>query len=529
MARFTWPWFRGERFSSWSVGDPAFAAWLRGEEADGSAEVVTPYTVLGLSAVLRSVSVISTTIAGLPLRTYERQGNEKERVSSVFDDPYPGIDGMTPFAWVETVLIHLLLWRNAYLWHDARDTRTGDITVYRPINPDAISKVELVNGRKEFTYTDAAGAKQVVGSEMLTHIPGPSLDGAVGHPFLASARAIFSGAISGDKAAQVTLRRGIRLAGLLVPEEGEEVDETEGNAILEQLRSRVVGREHAGDVALINRRMKLQPWTPNNIEMQWAETRQMVLGEIERLFGMPPHLLADTEKQTSWGTGVAEQNLGLSRYTLRGWSDRIEQTLSRRLPDGEFCEFDYVGLLQGTPADEIGLLIDQVSAGILTVDEARRIRNLPPLTAAQKRAMKPPAPPPPVVQAMPDPEPVAASAERDGLSFMRWLDERPAPVVNVTTPAIRNEFTVTPAPVTVAIPDVSVTVEPAAAPEVTVNVEPTPVSVAAAEVTVNVEPTPVTVEAPEVTVNVPEQRATTKRVIREGGQITRIIEEPTDG
>jgi HK97 family phage portal protein len=389
MARFTWPWSRGERFSSWSVGDPAFAAWLRGEETDTS-ESVTPYTVLGLSAVLRSVSVISTTIAGLPLRTYERQGAEKARVSSVFDDPYPGIDGMTPFAWVETVLIHLLLWRNAYLWHDARDTRTGDITIYRPINPDAISKVELVNGRKEFTYTDAAGAKQVVGSEMLTHIPGPSLDGAIGHPLLASARAIFSGAISGDKAAQVTLRRGIRLAGLLVPEEGEEVDETEGQAILEQLRARVVGREHAGDVALINRRMKLQPWTPNNIEMQWAETRQMVLGEIERLFGMPPHLLADTEKQTSWGTGVAEQNLGLSRYTLRGWSDRIEQTLSRRLPAGEFCEFDYAGLLQGTPAAEIGLLIDQVGAGILTVDEARRIRNLPPLTAAQKRAMKPP-------------------------------------------------------------------------------------------------------------------------------------------
>jgi HK97 family phage portal protein len=400
MARFTWPWARREQFSSWSVGDPAFAAWLRGTEGDG--EIVTPYTVLGLSAVLRSVSVISTTIAGLPLRTYERSGDERDRVPSVFDDPYPGIDGMTPFSWVETILIHLLLWRNAYLWHDARDTRSGDVTVYRPILPDAISKVELVGGRKEFTYTDAAGTKQVVGSEMLTHIPGPSLDGAIGHPLLASARAIFSGAISGDKAAQLTLRRGIRLAGLLVPEEGEEVDETEGQAILEQLRAKVVGREHAGDVAVINRRMKLQPWTPNNIEMQWAETRQAVLGEIERLFGMPPHLLADTEKQTSWGTGVAEQNLGLARYTLRGWSDRIEQVLTRRLPPDQFCEFDYKGLLQGTPAQEIGLVIEQVTAGLLTIDEGRRLMNRPPLTRAQKAAMKPPAP---VVSAPPVPDP----------------------------------------------------------------------------------------------------------------------------
>jgi HK97 family phage portal protein len=396
MARFSWPWSRPERFdSSWSIADSAFAAWLSGD-IDGPSETVTPYTVLGLSAVLRSVSVISTTIAGLPLRTYERQGDERVRAPAVFDDPWPGVDGMTPFAWTETLLIHLLLWRRAYLWHEARDVRTGEVTVYRPVPPDLITKTERVGGRMQFTYRDANGETQTVGSETITHIPGPSLDGVEGHPLLSGARAIFSGAISGDKAAQVTLRRGIRLAGLLVPEAGEEVDETEAKAILENLRAKVVGRENAGDVAVINRRMKLQPWTPNNIEMQWAETRQAVLGEIERLFGMPPHLLADTEKQTSWGTGVAEQNLGLARYTLRGWSDRLEQALTRRLPVGQFCEFDYKGLLQGTPAQEIELLIAQVQAGLLTVDEARRILNRPSLTRAQLNALRPtPSPPSP--------------------------------------------------------------------------------------------------------------------------------------
>ena len=392
MARFSWPWSRREAFSRWTLTDTeAFAAWLRGEDSDGASEVVTPYTVLGLSAVLRSVSVISTTIAGLPLRTYERQGAERERVPSVFDDPWPGIEGMTPFAWTETLLIHLLLWRRAYLWHGSRDMRTGDVTVYQPIPPDAITKTERVDGLMRFTYRDSAGDAQTVGSETITHIPGPSLDAVEGHPLLSGARAIFSGAISGDKAAPEGDLRGIRLAGLLVPEAGEEVDDTEAAAILESLRSKVVGRENAGDVAVINRRMKLQPWTPNNIEMQWAETRQAVLGEIARLFGMPPHLLADTEKQTSWGTGVAEQNLGLARYTLRGWSDRLEQSLSRRLPADRFCEFDYKGLLQGTPAQEIELLIAQVNAGLLTVDEARRILNRPPLTAAQKSTAPLPA------------------------------------------------------------------------------------------------------------------------------------------
>jgi phage portal protein BeeE len=110
------------------------------------------------------------------------------------------------------------------------------------------------------------------------------------------------------------------------------------------------------------------------------EARDFAIAECGRLFGIPPHLLNDIEKQSSWGTGVAEQNLGLARYTLKGWSSRIEQALTRELPPGQFVEFDYAGLLQGTPEKEIRLLIEQKDAGILTLPEVRRIRNLPPLS-----------------------------------------------------------------------------------------------------------------------------------------------------
>lgn len=382
-----------EQFSqSLSISDPRLAAWFG--ITDDASESVTAYTVMGLSAVIRAVQVISGTIAGLPFRAYERQGEDRVRIPSVFDDPYPGIDGMTPFAWVETVLIHLLLWRETYLWHESINSQ-GTITAYRPIIPSAFAPVKRSGGKRIFTYTDPdTHEKKEVGSEQVTYIPGPSLDGVCGHPLLGPARAVFSAAISGDKTAQSVLRRGIRLAGLVTPAEGEEIDTDEGAAILENLRAKTVGREHAGDIAFVNRHLKLQPWQPNNIEAQWHETREDVLGEIGRLFGLPPHLLNDTEKQTSWGTGVSEQNLGLARYTLMGWTSRIEQTLSRRLGANQFLEFDYKGLLQGTPAEEIELLIQQVEAKLLTRDEARQVMNRPPLTAAQKLELDGPAPSP---------------------------------------------------------------------------------------------------------------------------------------
>lgn len=394
-----------EQFSQqWSISDPAFAAWWLG--TDETSEAVTPYTVMGLSAVIRAVQIISTTIAGLPFRTYERQAEDRTRIPSVFDDPYPGIDGMTPFAWVETVLIHLLLWRECFLWHDKIDSN-GNITAYRPIIPSAFEPVKRVDGRRVFTYTDPdSNEKREVGSEQVTYIPGPSLDGVRGHPLLGPARAVFSAAISGDKTAQAVLRRGIRIAGLATPRDGEEIDATEGQAIVEKLRQTMLGRENAGDIVFVNRHVKVDPWQPTPAESQWHETRSDVLGEIGRLFGIAPHLLNDTEKQTSWGTGVAEQNLGLSRYTLMGWTSRIEQTLSRRLERDQFLEFDYKGLLQGTPAEEIKLLLEQTGGKpVLTVDEARKVMNLPPLTPAQKRELAPaPAAPTP----LPVPNEVAA-------------------------------------------------------------------------------------------------------------------------
>jgi HK97 family phage portal protein len=391
MARFTLPWQRREQFSDSISTIESWASWLSG--SPDTLEAVTPYSVLGLSAVLRSVSVISTTIADLPLRTYERSGDERQVIPSVFDDPLPGLEGQTPFAWVETVLIHLLLWRNAYLFHEKVDS-AGIVTRYRPLLPSVIQSVKLIDGKKVFKYQNDAGEINEVGTEQITHIPGPSLDGVTGHPLLWAARNIFSAAISGDKAAARTLSQGIRLAGLLTPSaEGEDIDPSEGAEIVKALAPQLVGADNAGKIAFINRRLKLEPWSPTNVESQWHETRTEILGEVGRLFGVPAHLLNDTEKQTSWGTGVAEQNLGLARYTLKGWSTRIEQGLSRRLPSEQFVEFDYKGLLQGTPAQEIELLLSQVKGGLLTKDEARKILNLPPLTKAQKAELAPPAPP----------------------------------------------------------------------------------------------------------------------------------------
>ncbi len=104
--------------------------------------------------------------------------------------------------------------------------------------------------------------------------------------------------------------------------------------------------------------------------------------------GIPRELLNESGA-SSWGSGIQELVRAFARFTLASWTTRIEQRLSRLLPDSQFVEFDYSSFLQPSPEIEINLLLQQVAAGLITVNEARAIRNMPPLPAAATSEVSP--------------------------------------------------------------------------------------------------------------------------------------------
>ena len=66
-------------------------------------------------------------------------------------------------------------------------------------------------------------------------------------------------------------------------------------------------------------------------DAEFIETRKFELGEIARIFGVPPHMIGDTEKSTSWGSGIEQQNLGFLTYSLMPWISRLERVATRML------------------------------------------------------------------------------------------------------------------------------------------------------------------------------------------------------
>lgn len=376
-----WPWQkRDEPRALISISDPVLAGYFGVGNASYAGVAVGESTALGISAVYRAVALISQTIASLPARSLRDAGDgRRERVTSFLDNPSGDLNGPTPFEFWETVYLHLLLHGNAFLAHVRNGG--GGLAGLVPIHPLQV-QVEWQRdgagkptGRKAYTATLDDGQRKTYTDETMTHIPAMCLDGLRGLSPIAIARNSLGTAVAGDRAAAKMFSDGAMFSGIVTPE--EDVTEDEVKRIKAGLNRTVTGWENASTVAVVNRKLKFTQWSMSMEDAQFLQSRQFQVEEVARWYGIPPFALMQTEKQTSWGTGIESQQRGLGRTVLAPWAVRVQQRVSRLLPAPRLFEWDFAGLERSDPTTEIRLLLEQIRGGLITVNEARAIRNMP--------------------------------------------------------------------------------------------------------------------------------------------------------
>jgi HK97 family phage portal protein len=412
------------RASLRSISDPRLAELFSWGFPNYSGESVNESSALGISAVWRAVSLISGTLAMLPMRSIrEIRPGEYQRTASFLDNP-GGPDGPTPMEWRETVFAHLLLHGNAFLAHIYGGA--GQLIGLSPLHPLAVN-IELPSpddevqpkGGKWFYATLIDGSRERFDATTMTHVMGLSLDGIRGLSCIEVGRNSFGTAMAGDRAASSMFGQGLTVAGLVTPDE-DEPDWEDAGAIKAEVNGALTGGENAGKVAVINRKLKFQQMQMSAEDAQFLQSRQFSIEEIARWFGVPPFELMQTEKQTSWGTGIEAQQRGLGRTVLAPWATRLEQRLSRLLPQPRFVEFDFSGLERPSPDVEIKLLLEETDGGLMTINEARAVRNLAPVPGGDILRIH-------GVPLQPEPEPEKTPAEQ--------TEETPAPAQEETTDA----------------------------------------------------------------------------------------------
>jgi HK97 family phage portal protein len=387
--RRVWP-FKSrpqKRAGAWTLADPRMAMHFGYSLADDDL-AVTERSALGLSAFWRAGSLISGTIATLPLGSFRETDGELQPVPSWLDDPGKAVD-LTPFEWKEMSTWHLFLGGDCFLYLIRNGA--GAVIGAQPVHASCVS-VEWITeddrkrlglvGRKKFSIVLEDGHMlNNLDSTRVLQIMGPSLDGLRGMSVLTIGRLSLSTAIAGDVAAKRLFRDGGRISMIATPDE----DFEEGDA--EAVHADLVGKmrdPESGGIAVPNRRLKLQPWSMSATDAEFLAQRAFGIEEVARWTGVPPHLLMQTDKQTSWGTGVAEQNLGLRQYNLMGYTSRMESRFGLLTPKGQMSRFDYAELERPSPKDEASLWADKYQKGLCKLNEARVGIGLPKVPGGER-------------------------------------------------------------------------------------------------------------------------------------------------
>lgn len=359
-------------------------------------ESVTLDTVSAIPTYWRCVSLMSTIIAGCPLRAYKREG-KKEVFPDILSTTNENMR-YTQFELWELVIAHLMTWGNAFVLK-YRDPTVGrnatvppsmrTITDLRPIDPARVSvKFDAKTKEKIFEITKIAenGVEIVNGPPIILttyevmHIAGLGFDGVQGVGPVSNFIRTLGTSIAADKLAARFYSAGTMLSGI-VQVRAPLTSQEQADAIRSRWIQKSGGVAHGGDVAVLDADTTFVPLTIPPDQLQFLESRRWQTTEIARMFGIPPHLVGDVEKTTSWGTGIEQQNIAFCSYTVSSYTNRVEQRVSREVipMSTQFCEFDLNRLMRGAMQERFTAYNTAINSGWLTRNEARDLENMEPL------------------------------------------------------------------------------------------------------------------------------------------------------
>jgi HK97 family phage portal protein len=340
-----------------------------------SGEHISERTAVQSVAVYACVKLLADTVGSLPLDAYRRRDGGVVAV-----EPQPSLIRrpsleMTNIDFFQQVVTSLALRGNSYNVVTSRDSLEY-ATGLEPIHPDDV-QVEKDPETGRVVYR--VDGHRIPRADML-HIPRLRVPGSAEglSPIRAAAESIGL-----DIAAK---KYGAKWFGesadpSAVLESDAELTQEQADRNMEAWIDTHGGKRHP---AMLSGGLKYKRISITPEESQFLETRRFQTGEIARLFGVPPHMIGDTERSTSWGSGIEQQSIGFVRYNLRPWLAVIEQALTDLLPRGQFVRFNIEGLLRGDTKSRYDAYVAARNAGWLNVNEIRELEDRPPVAGGDE-------------------------------------------------------------------------------------------------------------------------------------------------
>lgn len=392
--RNVWKRLRGGRnatpaaSNSMTLGSAELYELLAGGPA-AAGVAVNEASAMRVTAVYACVRLIAGAIASLPLAVYRRTEAGRERVRNdlwwlLNEQPCPTVSAAV--FW-EYLVAQMLLSGDALA--EIERGRGGAIRQLIPLDSRSVG-IRRVEGRLRYEFCrdgEWLGRDQ----DDILHIPGFGFDGTRGMSVIRhAAREAIGLALAAEAFSSRFFASGAHPdVALKVP--GKMTQEQIDN--LRRIWASKYGGAHNASLPIVlTEGTDLKEVTLSAQDSQLIEARRFQVADIARAFGVPPHMVGETDKSTSWGSGIEQQGIGFVQYTLAPHLNRIEQEINRKCFRTErlFVEFNVEGLLRGDSKARAEYYTRALGGtqnpAWMTPNEIRRLENLPPVAGGDHLA-----------------------------------------------------------------------------------------------------------------------------------------------
>ncbi len=358
-----------------TYGQPGAGWWGQGMVWHDRSSAGSTTNAMRLSAVFACLRLLSEAIATMPLDTFVRRGGTRLRF-----DPRPQYLSFKPpqgsrIDYLSQVMLSLLTDGNAYVLTPRDPLGVPlDLVVLDP----TLVQVERRKGKVTYRCLDVDLRLDVD----VMHIKGMTLPGAVtGLSPLAAAREAIGLGLNAQAFGDSFFGNGA-LPGAVI-EAPNAMTREAALRFRETWNADHGGVGNANRVGVLTNGAKLSKVSIAPNDAQFLETRQFSVPDIARFYGVPPHLIADASNSTSWGSGLAEQNLAFGQFSLRPWTERVEDQHTRLLathglPD-VFVKLNLDALLRASLKDRYDAYAVGIDKGVDTINECRALEDKAPV------------------------------------------------------------------------------------------------------------------------------------------------------
>lgn len=359
-------------------------------------QMVNETTAMRVSAVYACVSRISGAAACSPVKTY--QGDDQTRVAapghalSTVLRLRPNMF-MTASTFWKTFVSSKLLQGNGYaiIIRNRMGAAVGlfpvmprDVSVYFAWELGLDARLKVERNRRYYAVTFPDGAYRLYDQDDMLHVPnlGLSTDGKTGLSTLNAMRQAAGLALAAEESSASFFQNGMQFDKAITYPNKMSPDAQE--TLRKYWTTRHAGASNAHIPPILTEGGDIKAISMSAADAQLLDSRKFSVIDICRFFGVPPVMIGETEKTSSWGSGVEQMARWFAVFTMNEHFTAIEQELSAKLfrTDGHFAEFDESELLRGdtkTRADYFKAALGGTqNPGWMDVDEVRAAEGMPP-------------------------------------------------------------------------------------------------------------------------------------------------------